>query len=254
MESFKLYIRYVFDKIVGNLIWAILILLGGGIITYLSSRHFQFTNLEIVLMIIILSFLLGIIAYICYRINRRIPNFGAIESNFHIIKEERIHEWLNNTDYIHTRRYHLKALKSGVSYYDDKFRWTGISYELSGGESDDYTLELIQGNRNVFDLYRFNFTKPLKKGDTIELEAIWKAKGPANPFFSTTITEPTDLLVMTVMLYPDSNIRCIYCDIAHTFGGTPTATKQMLNEKGKYIWEIKNPQLLHSYEINWKKK
>jgi len=59
----------------------------------------------------------------------------------------------------------------------------------------------------------FKFTKAMIKSDTLNLEASWLAMGPATPFFSTTIEEPTDLPVLAVVLYPESGVKKINCEI-----------------------------------------
>ena len=107
---------------------------------------------------------------------------------------------------------------------------------------------------NVFEVYNFKFNRPLKKGEVIDVEATWNAKGNAKCFFSTTIEEPTDLLIMNVMLYPESGVKEIKCEIqGYKAAKVPIEYKKAsLNSDGEYIWSIPNPKLLHHYEINWK--
>ena len=91
------------------------------------------------------------------------------------------------------------------------------------------------------------------KNDIIEVEAEWVCEGEGKPFFSTTIEEETDLLVMSVTLFKDSNIGSINCDIESYKGARiPLKTNvEKLNSDGEYIWQVPNPKLLHHYEINW---
>jgi hypothetical protein len=253
MATGKEYVKQVFDKIVVQLIWTIILAIVTAIVAYFISKKFQFTNLELGLMIIILVFIVSLSSYIIYRRrNKKLPDFNPIDCNFQMLREERVHRWLNKTEYIHKRRYTLKALRTGLTSYKDKFQWTGIEYTLSGG-TKDYTVERVETSKNVFDQYIFKFKTPLNKGDVIEVEATWKAKGPAKPFFSTTIEEPTDLLVMSVMLFMESNIKEVNCEIESYKGArVPNEIKkEKLNSDGEFIWQIKNPKLLHHYEINW---
>jgi hypothetical protein len=86
------------------------------------------------------------------------------------------------------------------------------------------------------------------------VEAIWMAKGPAKPFFSTIIEEPTNLIVMYVMLYPDSGVRQINC-ITESYKGARVpivSSNEIPNSDGEFNWQVKNPKLLHHYNINWK--
>ena len=185
--------------------------------------------------------------------NRKQPYYNPITCDFHIIKEERVHEWINKDDYVHTRRYTLKPLRDGLTEYVDKFVWTGSSYKLSGGVGD-YTVEEDARPKNVYTVYHFKFDMPLKKGETIDVEAKWEAKGPAKPFFSTTIEEPTDLLVMKVMLFPESGIKKVNCEVeTHKGAKCPDEReKRDLDSNGEYVWEVPKPKILHHYEINWK--
>jgi len=251
----KKYLSQILDKVVVQLIWTIIVAIITGGITYVISKKLLFTPLEITLFVVIIVLLIGIGSYLIYRrINRRIPVFNTVDCNFQLLREERVHKWISETEYIHKRRYMLKALTTGVTCYTDKFQWTGGNYKLSGG-NDDYKVELIEGTKNIFDLYNFVFTKPLMKGEIIELEATWKAEGNAKPFFSTTIEEPTDLLILSVMLYPESKVKEVNCEIGSYKGAQfpNKIEKQKLNSDGEYTWTVKNPKILHHYEINWKK-
>ena len=176
-----------------------------------------------------------------------------MDCNFHMLREERVHKWIDKDNYIHKRRYKLKALKEGLTSYTDKFQWTGTEYKLSGG-NHQYTVKPQDDSKDVFDVYDFKFTTPLKKGSEIEVEAMWTAKGPAKPFFSTTIEEPTDLLVMSLMLFPGCGVTQINC-VTESYKGARipiVSNTETLNSDGEFSWQIKNPKLLHHYNINWK--
>jgi len=250
----KSYGKSLFDKFVVQILWTLLAAIFTGLSAFFLSRKFLFTDLEIVLSVIIAIFTTLTLSYIIYRrINKRLPVFSAIHPEFHMLREERIHKWINADNYTHKRRYTLKALKNGLSQYTDKFYWTGSEFTLKGGDSD-YTVELEKKDKNIYNVYNFKFTSPLKKNCIIEVEASWEARGPAKPFFSTTIEEPTDLLVMTVMLYPGCGIKYINCDIESYKGARIPliSKKEKLNTDGEYTWQVKNPKILHHYEINWK--
>jgi hypothetical protein len=247
------YLKQVFDKVVVQLIWTIIVAIVTAIVTYMVSKKFQFTELEIGLMVAISIVIIGFISYLIYKNNnRKLPIFNPVDCNFQMVREERVHKWINETDYVHKRRYTLKALRTGLTNYKDKFQWTGGEYTLTGGNSD-FTIERDGTSKNVFDQYLFKFKTPLNKGDIIEVEATWRAKGPAKPFFSTTIEEPTDLLVMSIMLYPESNIKDVNCEIESYKGAKipNEIKKEKLNSDGEFVWQVKNPKLLHHYEINW---
>jgi len=246
--------KSIFDNLVAQLIWTGIAAFLTGAITFTISRKFEFSLLEIVLMISLSVIIIFAISYVIYRgKNKKLPIYNPVDCDFIMLREERVHKWLNQTDYIHKRRYTLKALRNGLTEYIDKFQWTGNEYVLIGGGSE-YTLEEDKNTKNVFNLYHFKFNHSLKKGDIIEVEATWKAKGPAKPFFSTTIEEPTEILVMSVMLYPESEIKEVYCEMESYKGAKcPSENHRVkLNSDGEYVWQVNNPKLLHHYEINWK--
>lgn len=247
-------LNQIFDNVIAKVISTGIVALVTALITYCVSKQFSFTTLEICLLVILSVLFIIIVSYVIYRRkNRKLPDYPPIDCAFHMICEERVHKWINKDDYVHIRRYRIKALKDNLKEYVDKFQWTGSEYKLSGGEGE-YTVIEDKKSKNVFTMYRFVFNTPLKKGNTIDLEAIWDAKGPAKPFFSTDIEEPTDELVMEVELFPESGIKKVYCRVDNNIGtiGPPIETKkEKLNSEGKYRWIVSNPKILHHYEINW---
>lgn len=248
------YMKSIRDKIVVQLIWTAGAAIIGVIITFVISSKFNFTKLDIALIAALVVILISIISYVIYRrSNKRLPHFDALVCDFHMLKEERVHKWIDKDNYVHKRRYKLKALKDGMTNYTDKFYWTGTEYTLSGG-NHAYTVKKQDESKDLYDVYDFKFTTPLKKGEVIDLEAMWTAKGPAKPFFSTTVEEPTDLLIMQVMLYPGCGVKLINCDIESYKGArVPIKSRtETLNSDGEFIWPIKDPKLLYHYQINWK--
>lgn len=249
------YLNLIINNIIVQIISTTLFALGTGIITFLVSRKFMFTNLELCLLILVVVIIVIVVScFLFRRMNRKRPDYDSVDCNFHMIREERVHKWVGENDYIHIRRYKLRSLKNGLTEYVDKFQWTGKDYTLKKGKGD-YSIVKDSTPMNVFTVYRFIFKTPLDKGETIELEARWDAKGPAEPFFSTDIQEPTDELIMKVELYPESGIRQVCCRVDRNIGaiGHPIETKIIdLNSEGKAEWIKENPKILHHYEINWK--
>ncbi|NNV53872.1 hypothetical protein [Limnovirga soli] len=252
-NSIKKYLKSIGDKIIVQTIWTIGVAIIGIVVTFLISTKLQFTTLDLILIVIIVLLLIGITSYAIYRrSNKSLPKFDVIDCNFRILREEKVHKWIDKDTYTHIRRYKLKALKGGLTNYTDKFQWSGSEYTLSGG-NHKYKVIKLEDTKNLYNVYDFKFTTPLKKGGIIEVEARWVAKGPALPFFSTTIEEPTDLLIMTVMLFPESGITKINCDTESYKGAKIPilSDEKTLNSDGEYTWPIRDPKLLYHYEINW---
>lgn len=254
MENDSNRLRQICDNVLARIISSAIIALITGLVTYCVSIKFEFTKLEVWLMVIVSVLFIFIVTYFFYRItNRNLPVYGPIDCDFRILREERIHRWVNENEYIHKRRYTLQAKRNGLTEYVDKFRWTGSGYTLSGG-NDDYTVSEDSQLRNVFTVYRFKFSKPLKKRQIIRVEAQWLASGPAEHFFSTTIEEPTDYLVMKVALYPGSKVKKVNCEVCPNIGAKlpKDIFSADLDSDGEFSWEVPKPKFLHHYEINWK--
>lgn len=253
-KNIKDYISSIFERILAQILWTLLFAGITSALAYFITLELNFTTREIIFIIVALILLIFFISYFIYRrTNKRLPNLPAIHPDFHMVREERVHKWVDTNNYIHIRRYTLKALQDGLDRYTDKFYWSGSTYELIGGNSD-YSVELSKDFKNAFNIYHFKFVSPLKKNDIIEVEAKWKAVGPAKPFFSTTIEEPTDLLIMKLELYPESGVTQINCEVESYKGARiPIITKkERLNSEGEFTWQIKKPKILHHYEIYWK--
>lgn len=243
----------IFHNLLAQVVWTISATALTGTATYFITKHYKFTTLEIILFSVIIALVVGATSFYVYRrYNKHIPVFEPLDFDFHVIREERIHKWLSEDLYLHKRRYTLKALRNGLTTYTDKFGWTGKSFEISGGTAD-YKINRNGKTKNMLDVYHFEFSKPLQRGEIIEVEASWKLVGPAKPFFSTTIEEPTDLLIMSVMLYSESGVSRVICDTEGYKGAKVPyeSLVQKLNSDGEYTWQINNPRLLHHYEINW---
>ena len=247
------HLKQIFDSMIVQVTSTVITILITGAISLFVSKQLHFTTREIWLLIIASVFFIIIVSYVIYRVvNKKLPKYDPIESDFRVICEERVHQWLSENDYVHKRRYTVKALRDGLTEYIDKFEWTGTEYQLRGGDGK-YTVEEDELSRNVFTVYRFKFKKPLRKGQEIKLEAIWNAKGPAKPFFSTTIEKQTDTLIMKVKLFPQSGIKTINREVYNNIGAVlPNESNIIdLDSDGENTWVVSSPQILHHYEINW---
>lgn len=254
MKKYLNYLKPIINNVIGQIIGTGIFALATAGVALLVSRQFSLTKLETWLLIFLALFIITTGFYLIYRkMNKKLPIYAPIDCDFHMIREERVHKWLNGNNYVHIRRYKIKALKNELTEYVDKFQWTGPEYRLLGGDGD-YRVVVDEKPSNVFTVYRYIFNTPLNKGDVIELEAKWDAIGPAKPFFSTTIEEPTDELIMRVELFPKSGIRKVNCEEYSNIGAKcpPIHRKtEKLNSEGEYVWSVDKPKILHHYEINW---
>lgn len=254
MKKYLNYLKPIINNVIGQIIGTGIFALATAGVALLVSRKYMFTNLEICLLILLVVIIVIVVScFLFRRMNRRRPDYDTVDCNFHMIREVRVHKWVGENDYVHIRRYKIRSLKNGLTEYVDKFQWTGTDYTLKKGKGD-YSIVVDPTPRNVFTVYRFLFKTPLDKGETIELEARWDAKGPAAPFFSTDIQEPTDELIMKVEIFPESGIKQVCCRVDRNIGAIdhPIETEiKNLDSEGKAEWTKTNPKILHHYEINW---
>jgi len=247
------------DSFSQKLIWEILkytvvfLIFNGGFILilqvvsdYVESLQNQWIFWSLIALFAILIFIL-----LFQRLNRHIPNFPVIESDFQILEEEITHKIISKTEYIHTRRYKLKAKRNGLGRYTDKFMWTGGDFEISSG--DDQHTVLMSRKLNVFDTYIIDFDRTYNKNEIIEAVVEWKLFGEGRPFISTQIEEPTNKLIMNVVFGTGVGVSKVTFDENYIQAAKRTLKHIQLELKNNCASQtINNPKLLHLYEINWR--
>jgi hypothetical protein len=94
-----------------------------------------------------------------------------------------------------------------------------------------------------------------REDEEIETEIVWNLEDPqsmAVPFFSATIDEPTDLLKMRLSLPPILGVREATGEVCSVATKKASSSKTLqFDRNGILTWEVKNPLLLHYYEIKW---
>ena len=176
------------------------------------------------------------------------------KTEFEILEKEIVHEYTSLDKLIHRRRFRILALKDDLDCYYDKFFWSG----------DDFTMRTdipghqvaLSGKISLYDMYEYRFGKKLQKNEEIDLEVVWELNNSSQkaiPFFSTTIEEPTKVLIMILKIPPSSGIKKVVCYTSGTVGAKKPFESEELSRdsNGDYSWKIQNPKLLYSYEINW---
>ena len=230
----------------------LLLLIGG----YLLHRTSNFTTLEIGLMVALSALVIAIFAIMLYRAsNNARPSFTIIETDSNLITKEVVHRWITYDSLIHSRKFTVKSNRNGLREFSDKFAWTGDDYEMRQGEGE-YRLELSDKRRNIFNQYLFKFGKMLNKNETIRIEANWTLTNrsrKAAPFVSTTIEEPTELLVIELELNPEFGVKKVNLETSGYKGAKIPFGEEIveLDSNGRFEWRIERPKLLHHYEINW---
>jgi hypothetical protein len=251
LNAFKnLQLSVIAEIIAGLIVVVITTTLAPKIFSSLAN----FTILEKTLLGLLIATILGFVVYNFRRIrNRYIPNFGSVDFDFEIIEKEITHRYLSQNKLVHKRKWILKALRNGLTFYTDRFNWTGGNSIMRTDINGHQVIKT--GTKNVFDEYNYKFHRALNKNEIIEIEVIWELdnnESKAIPFFSTPINEPTHLLKMNFEIPPTLGVKKVVCEICGTSAQKILKTSEVeLDREGKYTWRVPNPKLFHQYEVNW---
>lgn len=251
------HFRTLSRDVVGHLIAYALIGIGSLLLSLIASVKISDVLLlssgeRAILIIAVCTLVSGLLLYFILRKRKRknIPQFLPTKSDFYVLEKEFTHEYLEKEKIKHTRRWKLRAVRDGVSSFTDKFFWTGHTYTFRS-TIDEHRV-ISAGNRNLFDIYIYQFDRVLKNGQEISIEVEWILEGKHKHFVSTPIEEPTDLLIMKIIFPHEWNITKVLLDESGTLASkVPDSQKEVALERGMYKWAISNPKLLHHYEIKW---
>lgn len=183
------------------------------------------------------------------------PTFPRLDFDFQILEKEVSYEYVDKTHMIYRKKNFLRALKNNLDTYHDKYHWTGSGkVKIKSEIKEQQFIETIR--KNVWQFYEIRFQKTLKKGEEIETEVIWELEdvaGKAVPFFSATIEEPTDALILNLCLSPGLGVKEAVCEISSGIGAKKPFSSEILklNRDGWVTWKIRKPKLLHHYEMKW---
>jgi hypothetical protein len=196
-----------------------------------------------------------IVAYVYHARHKFTPSFDKMEFDF-LIKEKRVTYKRAASGEIDYRKWcRLKALKSGLDTYRDKYHWTGTDgSEPCANIRGQQVYTTIR--KNVWQFYEVRLQKTLDKGEEIDVEVVWSLDDKdrvAVPFISATVEEPTEKLVLSVELPKDLSITEVVYERASGIGARKPIKSEILklDADGRVSHPVPSPQLLHHYEIRW---
>jgi hypothetical protein len=232
----------------------------GSIATYFgvvaASMRLDFLKpytIHVTIFIVSLAVLLIIV--LLKKFNRYNPSFPRVDCDFHVIKKQISINFISPKKIIYSKHFELRALRDNLTRYEDKYRWSGKTPPVSLESGLKQHTVIQTGTRNLWNLYEVKFNRSHKKNDVIHVEAVWKMEDPEMthvPFISTTIEEPTDDLSLRVQFNKSFGVSEVVCDHRHCIQSGATISSETHEiDNGEYSWDIKNPKLLHHYEIRW---
>lgn len=185
---------------------------------------------------------------------RKIPVFPKADFDFLVLDKEISIRLLSLEDIVYRKKYKLQALRNGLGRFTDKYNWTGSGVVTVRSHHDEHRLVLTTRGA-VFQWYEIHFDRVLKKGEIIDIEAVWNIEDKnqtAIPFISTTIEEPTSSLTMRVFGSDFFGIRQATCEHKATMGTQkPYDSNTLQANGGEVIWDVPHPKLYHYYEMRW---
>jgi hypothetical protein len=196
--------------------------------------------------------LIWVLLRLYLKVNKLRAYLPELNPNFNVIEKHIFHHYKAIDAVVHKRTFKILCMKDEIRTYSDKFIWTGEKYSVRC-LNKDFTLVLTD-KIGHYDTYEIRFDRLLKKGDVVEFTVEWDCENRTNnarPYFSTTITAPTEKLVMDLLIDPSLGVTTASLDTSYDEGEPPreTETKQLVS--GHTTFNIDKPNLYFHYKVRW---
>lgn len=173
--------------------------------------------------------------------------------------------WLREVVYQYFDRTHMRQIKDfvlearvhGVDHFTDRYKWTGEGDEQLRVTSPGHALAGPRSEPAQFWMFYDVRFSPLSKGEKTRIRVEWDLydeKVTAQPLLVTGVYEPTEVLVLRVILprelAPQDVHFCVYPDFVET---TPTEVYTGTYDRvtGEICWRVRKPMLKAKYAIIW---
>ena len=202
-----------------------------------------------------ITFLALLAAFLVRRLSRFSPKFSRLSIDYELELFEISIEFTGPNQAIYKKRKLLRALRDGLNSFEDKYWYTGNSKVEWECESDGLIFNV--GPRvGVWNRYRIDFHKTLKKGEVIEVVVSTKLKNVRQmvPFVSGTIEEPTKCLSIAIDAPPNLvKVKLIQAEVMSHIGAMRpySSEEKHLDLNNVCKWIINRPSLLHHYQLRW---
>lgn len=189
------------------------------------------------------------------RLHRYRPKFPTIKSDFRVLEKNVFMKYIDKMHMEYTKAHQLRALRSGLDRYLDKYLWTGDPEPPIRSKVRGHTL-LTTSRRNFWQHYEVIFGRYLNKDEEVRTELAWTLTDESRkavPFISATVEEPTDLLRLALEVPLDWGLAEVVCEISSgASANRPLSTHSLpFDSQGKVEWLVETPRLLYHYEMRW---
>lgn len=163
-------------------------------------------------------------------------------------------------DIISIREVELEVTGEPINHIEKEIIWTGNEYKGTQLLENEEGFSLEDSTRKISPYkYKILFNKSVMKGESVKYKLKTVTSDMTEdmqPFFSHTIKNPTDKLLISVE-FPIDTVEQVEAQEFRDSGreipiGKAKKTKVTKQENmEKYIYEIENPKLLNTYSISW---
>lgn len=239
----------------------LLLIASGGAISVarlLSRTYRSLGSYSVPIGLVLAGVIVGAGYWLVSSRDRLVPRYSRLHCDFRILSKEVSYTYIDRTNLQYSRASVLKARRSGVASYTDKFNWSGRGSIRVVSGVPEHTVQQL-GQRNIWQIFAIYFGRTLRRGEKISTNTLWRlqdTRGTAAPFFSQSINEPTDVLVFRLRLPAAFDVHRVACTILPTIDSLTQLSnteKELIvrDEYAEAVWTIKKPKLLHCYQMSW---
>jgi len=222
--------------------------LGSAILSFLQRQWATFAlSISVILLIVVLW----------YGVRRASEPFRSRQFQAKLLLREVVYQYVDKTHMKHMKRFKVVALVSGLAHFTDRYCWTGMGTVKMAIVTPG---QVLQGPRKavaqMWDFYDVHF-RPLKRGEVEEIAVEWDLhdeSGLAQPLLASGIYEPTDLLILRVILPRDLAPQKVNLYMFRDFVETAPAEVHIGrydHVTGEIEWPVKHPLLAAKYAVVW---
>jgi hypothetical protein len=259
----KRFLHTIREDVTGHVVWEIsriiLVAISTWLLTFVGSRSIASAVGSVApykthLAIAAASLFALTMVTLLLRLDKYRPHFPRLHFDYQLLEHEITYDHIDKYRMTYTRRKRIRALRSGLDRYHDKYHWSGRGKcELKSGIRGQKVT--LTERKSVWQYYEIRFPKTLNKGEIIETLVIWDLEDTEQvslPFLSSTIEEPTRHLKMTLKLPEILEVDSVVEEVSSYIGAkTPFTSEIKELSHGQVEWVIDNPKLLHHYQLKW---
>lgn len=197
-------------------------------------------------------------AWILYRLSPAYARFPKPVFDFRVLERQAIYEYIAADRMTYTRKLRLKALRSRLTSYVERYHWTG-SGDINVTLGEEAKSHRLLETRGIWRYIEIGLKRVPRKGTPIMVEtryALEDHAGVAMPLLSVEVVEPTDRLVLEVRLPPAWGVREAVFEEGPTVGclrgrAAEDGKELRFDSNGVLHHPIDRPRMLYRYSLTW---